>query len=105
MLLILAVGLERGYISKFLKLPVLVLLGEVSYSVYLLHYPILLWYLQNRMLFLTMPRIFRYGGFWAVLVGLSALAFFFLEKPARTHLRKFFDSLIERKPAPRGGTI
>lgn len=94
--LILAVGLERGWISQLLRLPALILLGEVSYSVYLLHYPLLLWYMNNKLLFLTMPRILRYAGFWAILIGLSTVAFFLLEKPARTHLRKFFDALIER---------
>jgi hypothetical protein len=32
------------------------------------------------------------------------MAFFFLEKPARTHLRRFFDSLIER-PKPKSTTL
>lgn len=96
---ILAVGLERGYLSKVLRLPVLVLLGEVSYSVYLLHYPVLLWYLNNRLIFLHEPRVLRYAGFWVVLIALSTMAFFLLEKPARTRLRKLFDVLIEgRKP-------
>jgi peptidoglycan/LPS O-acetylase OafA/YrhL len=102
--LILAVGLERGYLSKLLRLPALILLGEVSYSVYLLHYPVLLWYLNNRTMFLTMPRILRYCGFWVALIALSTMAFFFLEKPARTHLRRFFDSLIER-PKPKSTTL
>jgi peptidoglycan/LPS O-acetylase OafA/YrhL len=96
---ILAVGLERGYLSRLLKLPALVLLGEVSYSVYLLHYPLLLWYMSNKKIFLHEPRLLRYAGFWVVLIALSAMAFFLLEKPARTHLRRWFDSLIEgRKP-------
>jgi peptidoglycan/LPS O-acetylase OafA/YrhL len=105
-LLIATVGIERGYVSKLLKLPVLIFLGEVSYSVYLLHYPLLILYKQNTLLFLTMPRFLRYGLFWAALLAFSSISYFLLEKPARKFSRKLFtawiqklDPKLDRKPA------
>jgi peptidoglycan/LPS O-acetylase OafA/YrhL len=43
-LLIFALSLQSGLIARFLSLPYLVKLGDISYSIYLLHYLVLLWF-------------------------------------------------------------
>jgi peptidoglycan/LPS O-acetylase OafA/YrhL len=100
-LLIGAVSLERGLVAQIMRAPLLVFLGEVSYSVYLIHYPLFAWYNNNHLLFATTPRIMRYSIYWAALLGLSTASFLFLEKPARKFLRRLFTRWIDGKEAAR----
>ncbi|HEY9759884.1 MAG TPA: acyltransferase [Oculatellaceae cyanobacterium] len=93
-LLIAAVSLERGFIARILRAAPLVFLGEVSYSVYLIHFPLFAWFNNNHALFATTARILRYGIYWASLLALSTLSFMFLEKPARKFLRRVFTNWI-----------
>ncbi|MBK9201977.1 MAG: hypothetical protein IPL73_06000 [Candidatus Obscuribacter sp.] len=62
--LIFAIAMQRGHISRLLNLPILIFLGEVSYSVYLWHSPLIECYRQHTDLFMTIPRVLRYSLFW-----------------------------------------
>lgn len=76
-----------------------VLLGEASYSVYILQVPIHGWLgLVAGGWFIRQGAGFY--GYVAVLTAVSILVFLLLERPARTHLRRW---LMGAPPSPRPG--
>ena len=79
----------------FLNIPILIVLGEVSFGFYLIHQPLLIMAAQG-------------GGFWflgynilpnslAVLFPLSivlaSLSYYLVEKPAQKYIKMGYDSL------------
>lgn len=79
-LLILITAFGRGLISRFLSLPPMVLLGDISYAVYLVHYPLLMY----RRCFLPQENtLYSLIAFLAVLLILSHLLFVIVERPVR----------------------
>lgn len=88
-LLILALALGRGALSRLLSLKPLVLLGEISYSVYVLHFVLIYW-CYNAMSFSASASAFSgfspgalLAAFWIVLLLGSHLLWELVEKPAR----------------------
>ncbi|MDZ4834475.1 MAG: acyltransferase [Candidatus Melainabacteria bacterium] len=78
--LILVMACGRGLISKFLTIPLMVLLGDISYAVYLAHYPLLMY----RRCFLPQENsMYSLVAFLAVLLILSHLLFIIVERPIR----------------------
>jgi peptidoglycan/LPS O-acetylase OafA/YrhL len=82
---ILALSMHTGRLSKLLSKPLLVYLGEISYSLYIYQYP-----------------VFQYckgintGNLWAdfliklaVLIAVSALSYSFIETPLRTMIKSW----------------
>lgn len=63
---------------------VLVFLGEISFSIYILQHPL---YILSGMLITGHPR-YRFLAFVVTLFITSALAYLYIEKPARTLLQK-----------------
>jgi peptidoglycan/LPS O-acetylase OafA/YrhL len=70
---------SRAWFTRLFSLPWLVILGEASYGLYLIHIP--LWDLYSALGFEQIPLL--YPLYIAVAIGLSVLSFNFLEKPAR----------------------
>jgi peptidoglycan/LPS O-acetylase OafA/YrhL len=83
--LILVFALGRGFFARVLRWSPFVLLGEISYSVYLLHFSLLMaltiWEWPKS----VSPWVI-YIGAWAVTLILSYLAWRFVETPARRYL-------------------
>ncbi len=78
----------NGLISKFLKHPILVLLGEASFALYMIHQPIItlsvsFWRRDQRML---SPESLAFG-LMVLSICLSILVYKFLEKPVHAKLR------------------
>jgi Predicted acyltransferases len=69
----------RGWFSSLLSHRYLVILGESSYAVYLLHSPIWTYFSRIHKID-TLPAWFFYV---AVVIGASIASFFFIERPAR----------------------
>jgi peptidoglycan/LPS O-acetylase OafA/YrhL len=93
-LLIAALALESGPLYGLLKMPYLVALGEISYSMYLMHYPVMVWfqcYLPKVSLLEPHSKCFFY---FLVLIAASALLYKFVEVPARTVIRGWWDELL-----------
>jgi peptidoglycan/LPS O-acetylase OafA/YrhL len=95
---ILGFGLNGGILAKLLSHRVVVFLGKVSYSLYLLQYP-------ARLLFdyLTRNRISGVPGLtlqFMLLLLMSSLAYRFVEEPAHQFLRKMGRSWVDRSSSP-----
>lgn len=83
-------ALEGGILVRFLSTPVLVFLGNASYSMYILHVPIGAW---ANIGFRRILHIDPYGRFWLIcyvtaVIGLASLFYWKAEEPANRWLRK-----------------
>lgn len=84
-LLILFCAYGQGIVSKILKAPPLVFLGEISFSLYLCHFPILLFYRYR------LPQARSDADFFCFLAACfvaSYLGYRFIEKPAREFIAR-----------------
>jgi len=79
-LLLLGFALGGGVIARVLSSQTAVYLGKSSYAMYILHIPVLWWYLR-------WSREFSALLYLAVVIGLSALVYRFIEEPANRWLR------------------
>jgi peptidoglycan/LPS O-acetylase OafA/YrhL len=86
---LLLVGLAVG--CPVLSARPLVYLGKSSYAMYILHVPILWWYLRE-------ARVFSAGGYIALVVAVSALVYAAVEEPANRWLRRSLAAPV-RRPA------
>jgi peptidoglycan/LPS O-acetylase OafA/YrhL len=85
-LLILVMGLERGFVSQILSVPLAVTLGEISFSVYLLHQILLWFYYVHIASFSGLPDWLVYSVYWLLLLLLAHLVWQLVERPARKRL-------------------
>ncbi len=86
-LLIFALSLQSGLIARTLSLSYLVKLGDISYSIYLLHYPVLLWfqvYWTGTSKLEAQTTILAY---WVVLIVVSKQMHKYVEMPARKAIK------------------
>ena len=81
--LIYIIAMGRGRVSAWLSHPLLVLLGEISFSVYLLHQILLNYYRANITFFPHLPNIFSLTIFWVILLLSSYLMWALIEMPSR----------------------
>jgi peptidoglycan/LPS O-acetylase OafA/YrhL len=82
-LLIFIMALERGWISFLLGTWPIVLLGEISYTIYLFHLTLLILFKQHMEVFGRLPRALVYGAFWVTLLILSHFIWSTVEHPLR----------------------
>ena len=80
-LMIIVFSFGRGLLSKVLSWPLLVYLGEISFSVYLSH-RLLLHYYYNH--FATVDGAMPIAVYWLVLLSVSHLLYVFVECPCRS---------------------
>lgn len=80
-LMIIVFSFGRGFLSKILSWPLLVYLGEISFSVYLSH-RLLLHYYYNH--FATVDGAMPIAVYWLVLLSVSHLLYVFVECPCRS---------------------
>jgi peptidoglycan/LPS O-acetylase OafA/YrhL len=89
-LLIGVLSFERGIVSRFLSVGWLVLLGEISYSIYLVHQILIRWYDLHQGALRVIPRDARYVLFWLAVVVASLVIWCVVEKPCQRWIRKPF---------------
>lgn len=82
-LLIYVIAMGRGRIAVWLSHPMLVLLGEISFSLYLLHQILLRYYQINIKDFPRLPDVLALAIFWAIILLASYLIWALIEMPGR----------------------
>ena len=87
--LIVVMALNQGLISRCLSHPAFVLLGEISYSVYLLHHMIILCYLRHQQVLAWIPNPILLLMFWSTVLLSSYLMWQYVEKPCRKAIRAY----------------
>lgn len=82
-LLIYVMAMGRGRLSAWLSHPIPVLLGEISFSLYLLHQILLRYYQANDANLPHLPNMISYAIFWTILLLASYLMWALIEMPGR----------------------
>jgi peptidoglycan/LPS O-acetylase OafA/YrhL len=60
-----------------------VFLGEISFGVYILHFPLMIYFTSHILEYRGLPRWALFAGYWAILLGASAWLYATVERPAR----------------------
>ncbi len=95
--LIFVAGLGRGWMTRALAWPAFIFLGEISYSVYLLHIPLLRYFHTREWAEIGATNWPSFACYWLLLLALSHISWVLVETP----VRKF---LIGLWPRPAYGT-
>ena len=90
-LLILVFALQKGLISKLLNHPLPVLLGEISFSLYLVHMTVLRYYRYNLAAFSGFPLSLLALFYWLISLLLAYLIYTAIEMPCRMFLVRLPD--------------
>ncbi len=98
-ILIFFMASQKGLLTKILNWRFLVILGEMSYAVFLSHY--ILIYLYNMYIESRLPaqRMVDYPIFWILLLVVSYLFWCYVEEPARHLIPRLFDGKMAIKPS------
>jgi len=81
--LIYVMAIGKGWISRILSSSAPVLMGEISFSLYLVHLTLLRYYHENFSAFPVLPHAISMLIFWAVLLLVSYLMWALVEMPCR----------------------
>lgn len=96
-LLIYLVSIDNGPITKFFSLPFNVYLGEISYSIYILQFPVFLWLSSiSKRLDLENQYLLFYLNLFILLI-VSHLCYKYFELPIREKLYAKLDKSHERQ--------
>lgn len=78
-----------GIVQSALSFRPLVILGEASYSIYILHFPIWLWWNHYTRIAYSIdwPPALGFGIYLSIVLTISIAALFWLERPAKRILR------------------
>ncbi len=90
-LTVLVFAFGRGLIAKLLSTPPAVLLGDISYAVYLCHYPLLMY---RRCFIPQANSTSAFIAFVAILLIVSHLFYIVLEKPARRYIAMLLQATL-----------
>ena len=85
-ILIFVLALERGLISRLLSSSFLVLLGEISYSIYLVHQTVFIFFHTRRQSFEMVPGWLALAWACALTLVISYLVWACIERPCRRFL-------------------
>lgn len=88
--LIVVMALRRGLLSRLLSMRALVLLGEISYALYLVHYGLMLGFAYVRPYVPGIPDPAVYGLFWLVALVASWTLWRWVERPSRNRVRAWW---------------
>jgi peptidoglycan/LPS O-acetylase OafA/YrhL len=91
-LTILGAATAETFLARFLGSAALVWLGEISYSIYMVHFPVLLvirrfWERVGIAQWSASGRVVAFGVTLGVVILFAAMLFYLIERPARVRLR------------------
>jgi peptidoglycan/LPS O-acetylase OafA/YrhL len=89
--LICVMACEWGGVSRLLSRRPFVLLGEISFSLYLLHMLFCHYYVIHPGLFISVPPWLLFGGYWLVVLLASYVGWAIIEVPCRRALVSLWD--------------
>jgi len=92
-----------NYLSRYLSSNVMVYLGKISFSVYLIHEPIMV-LLACFPSYSSLGFMGRTAVFFPLIIALSAATYSLFEMPSYTFLKKIIDKKMLRKQSPVTGT-
>ena len=113
-LVIWSLTVEESFVAKLLAWSPLVFLGEVSYSIYIIHLPLAHWFgvavnhITHRPdsdTFLDIPNYFVLAIFLPVLLGLCSLIYTFFEIPARDFIRDRMNRRLAVRPESKSAML
>jgi len=84
--LIFVCALQKGFVSRLLSNRICVWLGEISYSIYLIHMMLLVLYGRNIHFAAAINSPIMFAGYGIALIGAAHLTYTFVEKPMRKWL-------------------
>ncbi|QQR58534.1 MAG: acyltransferase [Candidatus Melainabacteria bacterium] len=87
-LLIYTLAHQKGLLAKILSAPLLVQLGEISFAIYLLHFPLLKWFYQH---IPQVRSITDFGLYLTILFCSSYLSYKLWERPWRDYFAHIAD--------------
>jgi len=76
-------GMLSRWLSRWLEFPLIIYLGEISYSLYLFHQPVIRWHADHLQTFANIPVWLQYLGIWTVSLIMSSVCFWLVERPGR----------------------
>ncbi|CAA6821077.1 MAG: Unknown protein [uncultured Thiotrichaceae bacterium] len=88
LLFIVALAINKGVIAKTLNLPILILLGEASYSLYILQRPVYGIYDRTIGKYLAIPEAAHFYLYLVVLIAISIASYKLFETPLREYIKK-----------------
>ena len=98
---ILVIAFQRGVVSRWLSASSLVLLGEISYSIYLLHQIIIFWAKEHPLFVGFVPGYIGYLIYIATTIFAAFIMWRFMERPIRLlitkHANAFFGLSVGRR--------
>jgi len=86
--LIFVLAQEQGLLARLLSHPVLVLLGRLSYSIYLVHWPVLVFFSAHRKSFAGTPDWVMFSIIGVLILAFAYLIWATIEKPCRALLKR-----------------
>jgi peptidoglycan/LPS O-acetylase OafA/YrhL len=82
-LLIMVFAFGKGSLTKVLSLKPMILLGEISFALYLVHRTVLEWYQMNAVYFEHLPKWSIVIGYWLLAMWMAYLLHKIVENPCR----------------------
>jgi peptidoglycan/LPS O-acetylase OafA/YrhL len=93
-----------GWVSRALASPPLVFLGEISYSIYMLH-QIMIVFLARHGLISWIPDEWQFVTLVALIVALSAISYLLVERPMRGAIVRLASRRVEPSYGGEGATL
>lgn len=90
-------AINKGFISKILRWRLFVILGEISFSMYLIHQLVIKFYGYHSSMFGFIPKDAAFPVVMAVILVLSYSVWRFIELPAQAQLKSMFSKLGRKK--------
>lgn len=96
-LVVVCFAINKGLISKILRRRLFVALGEISFSIYLIHQLVFRFYSEHNSMFESLPKDAIFPLLVAVILVLSYGIWRFVELPAQAQLKNMFSKFGRKK--------